>query len=1099
MGKWLLCIFLVCNSAISFAHEGNPVFITNAGQWSESYRYRTHMLNGEIYYHPNRITFQVYDPSFKAYLHGHHKTPEDNIQEMSAQANAGAFKVKEHSYHVSWVGGNRKVNISADRKARFHHNYFIGNDKSAWKSNVDIHRRISYEDIYNGIDMRWYGERGDLKYDFRVRKGIDPNQIKLEFTGLDTMELINGELHLTTSLGKIIEQKPFAYQVKNGVYYEVSCTFALRDSILSFLLGKYDPEYDLIIDPAVVFSSFTASNADNWGFTATYDNDGNLYAGGMVFGVNYPVSTGAYQTTYGGGNTDVSIFKFSADGSAMEYSTFLGGNNSEQPHSMVVTPDNELIVFGTTSSLNFPITTSAHQSTFGGGNIFTLPGYTFTNGSDLFITKLNAAGSALVGSTFFGGSNNDGINLDLIRNYGDYARGEVFIDSTNHIYVASMTYSSNISMTNAAFPTNQGGSDALLLKFNPDLSNLVWGTYYGGFNHDAAYSVRIFGDKVYTAGGTRSPNIPQDSASTGFQTVYQDSIDGFIARFNRATGAFEHSTYLGTGSYDQIFFIDTDRYGYVYALGQTKGTFPQDSGRYGQANGKQFISKLSDDLSARQWNTNIGSNNGDLVSPSAFEVDNCNAILFSAWGGVSNNPSPFFNNLVPEANGFTTGLPVTPNAFQATTDGSDFYFCALSAEASGLEFATFYGGTANEHVDGGTSRFSPEGIIYQAVCAACGGGTGNTFPTTPGVWGPTRTSTNCNKAGIKIDFNRSVEANADVDIALELDSLCNGFVISFSNASNNANAYFWDFGNGTTSTDSTPSVLLVGPHVYTVMLVAMDTNCNLSDTVYIQVEVESFVDPHAEISFDYNDCDPSRDVVFTIDSTVADYIAWFFGDGTTLVMDTLLDTSHTYPGAGVYNGYMVAYDTICGQTDTTHFSVEFIDSNFEFPFVDLHTKECKPVTLFGKIDPNDVEPNRYILEWHYELSVTSGYSVTMNFSEGGNQTVKIIFIDTVCNIEYEREYEVELEASPEELKIPNTFTPNGDGINDIFTITGDPCITDAFIHIYNRWGQMVFETRQPFTLFWDGNFEGKAVSEGVYFYLFTIEGEDIRGTIYLYR
>lgn len=1093
MGHLLRCICLILLSMPVFSHGSDPLFIANNGQWDNDYMYKTDLNSGNIYYHHNRIRFQLRDPEFTDYWHDRHNGLEP--KKTFTQDENGDFILQEHTYDLRWVGGNPAPKIKGQRPTGTHSNFFIGDDLKQWRSNVKHYRRIIYESVYDGVDFRWYGERGNLKYDFLVHAEHDPSEIVLEYSGLDSLRIVGGKLHIETSLGTVIEQEPFAYQIKNGVYYKIPCRFIVRDSLVSFDLGKYDASHDLVIDPTIVFSSFSASVSDNWGFTATYDNDGKLYAGGMVFADNYPTNTGAYQTTYGGGNTDVSIFVFSDDGSAMEYSTFLGGNNSEQPHSMIVTPDGELVVFGTTSSQNFPTLTTAWQSSFGGGSSFTLPGYTFSNGSDIFVTKFNATGSALVGSTFFGGAGNDGINLEILRNYGDYARGEVFLDSLDNIYVASMTYSAALPITNAAFPNYQSGSDALLLKFSPGLNTLEWGTYYGGFGHDAAYSVRIYGDDVYIGGGTFSSNLPMDSALTGFQTTYSDSLDGFVARFHRSTGAFLSSTFIGTNAYDQVFFIDTDRNGNLYTLGQSLGSLPHDSTRYGNPDGKHFISKYTADLSSRLWNINFGSSNGDLVSPSAFEVDNCNAILFSMWGGESNNPSPFFNNMVPEFNGFTDSLPVTSSAFQLNTDGSDFYFCALSAEASGIEFGSFYGGTANEHVDGGTSRFSPDGIIYQAVCAACGAGS---FPTTPGVYGPNNLSFNCNKAGIKIDFNRSVEANADVNISAELDSLCNGFLISFSNASNNANAYFWDFDNGQTSTDSTPTVLFVGPNTFNVMLVAMDTNCNLFDTVYIPVEVESFIDPVAALEVDYFDCDSLFEVLFIIDTTEADYLEWVFGDGVVWISDSVSDTSYFYPGPGTYEGYMVAHDSICGQTDTSFFSIEFIEQDFKFPEIDTSTVECLYGQLFISINTDSLNLNRYSIRWRNEDTTVAGRNTMLPFQQDGLQFYQLIIRDNWCGISFTKELSYEFEPFGEELYIPNTFTPNNDGENDLFELKGDPC-EKGQLRIMNRWGQTLFITERPFETFWDGYFDGRPAAEGTYFYFFKSIEINESGSLQLYR
>lgn len=1093
MGQRLCFVVLMLLSMPAFSHESDPVFVPNSGQWAIDYLYKTPLNSGAIYYHHDRIRFQLRDPEFTNFWHDRHNGLPPN-KTFDVDDN-GDFILDEHTYDLSWVGGNSKPIIRSERPTGTHSNYFLGNNPKLWRSNVKHYRRVVYESVYEGVDFRWYGERGNLKYDFLVHAEQDPSNIALQYTGLDGLLLVDGKLHIETSLGTVIEQKPFAYQIKNGVYYKVQCQFVVRDSLVFFDLGNYDHSYDLVIDPTIVFSSFSASVSDNWGFTATYDDDGKLYAGGMVFAGNYPTSTGAYQTTYGGGNTDISIFVFSNDGSALEYSTFLGGNNSEQPHSMIVTSAGELVVFGTTSSLNFPTLTTAWQSSFGGGSSFGLPGYSFSNGSDIFVTKFNASGTALVGSTFFGGSGNDGINLEILRNYGDYARGEVFLDSLENIYIASMTYSSVLPLTNAAFPNHQSGSDALLLKFSPGLNTLEWGTYYGGFGHDAAYSVRIDGDNVYIGGGTFSPNLPMDSALTGHQTTYSDSLDGFIARFHRSTGAFLGATFLGTSAYDQVFFIDTDRNGNLFALGQSLGNLPHDTTRFGNPNGKHFIAKFSFDLSMRFWNVNFGSSSGHLVSPSAFEVDNCNAILFSMWGGESNNPSPFFNNMVPEFNGFTDGLPVTQSAFQLNTDGSDFYFCALSSEASGIEFGSFYGGTANEHVDGGTSRFSPDGIIYQAVCAACGVGS---FPTTPGVYGPNNLSFNCNKAGIKIDFNRSVEANANVDISTELDSLCNGFLISFSNASNNANAYFWDFGDGQTSTDSTPTVLLVGPNTYNVMLVAMDTNCNLFDTVYITVEVESFINPVSTLEVDYFDCDSLFEVFFTIDTTEADYLEWVFGDGVIWLSDSVTDTSYIYPGPGTYNGYMVAHDSVCGQTDTSFFSIEFIELDFQFPEIDTSTVECLYAQLFVSINTDSLNLNRYSIRWRNEDTTVSGRNAMLPFQQDGMQFYQLIIRDNWCGISFTRELTYDFPPFGEDLYIPNTFTPNNDGLNDLFEVKGDPC-EKAELRVLNRWGQMLFYTERPFETFWDGNFEGRPAAEGTYFYFFKMNDHNESGSLQLFR
>ena len=200
----------------------------------------------------------------------------------------------------------------------------------------------------------------------------------------------------------------------------------------------YDTTKELIIDPEIVFATYTGATTDNWGFTATYDEAGHLYAGGASFGVGYPTTVGAFQEEFAGGDlagpfqTDIGISKFSTDGSDLIYSTYLGGGDSnEMPHSMFVSDDNELVVLGSTGSNEYPTTDNAFDTSFNGGNPFSgANNIQYTNGADIVVARFSTDGSDLVASTYLGGSGDDGLNLaaDLTFNYADEARGEVFLD-----------------------------------------------------------------------------------------------------------------------------------------------------------------------------------------------------------------------------------------------------------------------------------------------------------------------------------------------------------------------------------------------------------------------------------------------------------------------------------------------------------------------------------------------------------------------------------------------------------------------------------------------------------------------------------------------
>ncbi len=314
------------------------------------------------------------------------------------------------------------------------------------------------------------------------------------------------------------------------------------------------------------------------------------------------------------------------------------------------------------------------------------------------------------------------------------------------------------------------------------------------------------------------------------------SVDGYVMRYS-AAGALLGSTYLGTASYDQSFFVQLDIQDAVYVVGQTHGAYPVTPGKYTNPGSSQFIHKLSTDLSTSLWSTVIGNGNGDEdISPSAFLVSNCDQIYFSGWGGS-------VNTFVNADFSTTTGLPVTADAYQPNTDGSDFYLMVLDPEAVSLNYATFFGGsTSDEHVDGGTSRFDKNGNVYQAVCAGCNGN--DDFPTTPGAWSNTNNSFNCNLGVFKFNLGQP-EAFISIDGP---DVICVDGTVQFINNSVGGTQQLWDFGDSNSSTAIEPQHTYTEPGTYTVIMLLDDSSsCTPTDTGTIVIHViapqEPSIDP----------------------------------------------------------------------------------------------------------------------------------------------------------------------------------------------------------------------------------------------------------------
>ncbi len=556
--------------------------------------------------------------------------------------------------------------------------------------------------------LLYSSDEEQLKYDFLVAPGADVAQIKMRFNGADEVSLLIGALKIKTSVGDVVEQKPYAYQEINGFKVEVKCDFEIQGNEVRFvLLDGYNTQLPLVIDPNVVFSSYTGSTADNWGYTATYDNQENMYIGGYVnaieFGTGlpngvYPTTVGAFQTVWAGGtggqngngngiaySCDMGITKFSADGTQLLYSTYIGGTDNETPHSLVVDAQNNLIIYGVSYSSDYPVTANAFDQTNN------------TNG-DIVVTKLNAAGTALLGSTFIGGTSMDGINFDpqefsignLKRNYGDQNRGEVNVDAAGNIYVASCTKSADFPVSAGAIQTtNNGNQDGCAFKLNTDCSQLLWCTYLGGSNDDACYSLDLGPNgTLYVAGGSMSSNFPTTAGA--LHTSYMGGqYDGFMALINASGTQLLNSTYMGTGGDDQVYFVKLDALGNVYCVGQTTGNYPVVNATYSNPASGQFITKLNPALNSVFYSTVFGNGNGlPNISPTAFLVDTCENIYVAGWGNSTN--SIFSQYGFPANNMFN--MPLTSDAYQSTTDGIDFYFIVLSKNAQNLLYGSYFGG-----------------------------------------------------------------------------------------------------------------------------------------------------------------------------------------------------------------------------------------------------------------------------------------------------------------------------------------------------------------------------------------------------------------------
>ncbi len=943
-------------------------FIENKNQWDPSIVYRAKLVPGYIDFEKDKFKFVFFNQD----LHeiSHHRLVSDTV-------------LSGHVFNLQFINANPNVTFESKNAASNYSNYFIGNDESNWASEVREYDSIVYKNLYVGIDMLIHGEKDQMIYDYVVHAGSDAAQIKSRYDGTENLKLKNGSIFFETSSVEVQELKPFAYQIINGEKKEITCVYVLNEAneiTYEFPRG-YNKTIDLIIDPTLVFSSYTGSTADNFGFTATYDAAGNLYAGGNVFaGGSYP-TVGAFSGSFNGGYYDMAITKFNATGTALIYSTYLGGNGDDRPHSMFVNTNNELYVAGSTSSTNYPTISGSYDRTHNGGY-------------DIVVTRFSTTGSTLSSSTHVGGAGDDGMHqpvygysgFALAKNYSDEVRGEIFIDSLNNVYVASYTMSPDFPTSSGVIQRSlRGDMDACVFKFPINLSALLFSTYLGGTDLDAAYSLKLdLSNNIVLCGGTMSTDMP--AGGTSYDPTYNGNIDGFIYKLNPTASAILARTYIGTPSYDQTYFVDLDRYNNIYVTGQSEGTIPLVGSVYSNSGGKQFIQKFDNDLNVLSISTVFGSGRAIAdISPTAFLVDRCDNIYVSGWGGNVNSPSYGY------AGGSTNGMAVTGDAYRSTTDGSDFYFIVFNRNASSLLYATYFGGNASvgEHVDGGTCRFDKEGVIYEAICAGCGGN--SLFPTTPGAWSRTNNSSNCNLAAMKFEFNLA-GTNVEVNASPRATG-CVPLTVNFTSILTRVRTVRWLFGDGGTSTLLNPTHTYTDTGTFYVMLIGTDsTSCNITDTAYLSVFVD---DDSITANFTPNlveNCSTKTVSAFVVNFPTTTY-SWDLGDGTTSTNDTII---HTYAEAGTYTIRLRVDDTTsCNGTQTVTRTIiikPVVDLNFALS----DTTGCFPLTITF----NNTTASLGAFLWDFADGTTSTLkSPTHTFNSGGNFLVMVTLLDSsTCNI-----------------------------------------------------------------------------------------------------
>jgi uncharacterized repeat protein (TIGR01451 family) len=451
-------------------------------------------------------------------------------------------------------------------------NYLIGRDPEKWRRGVARFERVEYENVYPGVTLVYYGNQRQLEYDFIVSPGADPQRIRLAFDGLQTLGIDDrGDLVLETRTDPVRLQKPVIYQDIDGRRQQIAGGYRLDDTgDVTFQVGSYDTTRPLIIDPVLVYSTYLGGTGHDLALDIAVDAMGNAYVVGNTLSIDFPVNNAVQHTcttielTGYSSCDDMFVTKLNRDGTAIEYSTYIGGTSTDVGNGIAIDGLGNAYVTGMTTSRDFP-TVNAFQPDFRSNPDF-FP--------EAFVAKLSSTGSDLVYSTYLGGSSEDRGNA-------------IAVDGQGSAYVTGGTDSFDFPTASPLQSVPSGGLDAFVAKLTPDGSALAYSTFLGGQSYDIANDIAVT-DDGYAAitGETNSVDFPTVNAS---QPTNQGQNDAFIATVVPEGTALAHSSYLGGPGFDLGWRIAVANRIY-YVTGTSSGDFPVTDGQpFGGGQSDAFV------------------------------------------------------------------------------------------------------------------------------------------------------------------------------------------------------------------------------------------------------------------------------------------------------------------------------------------------------------------------------------------------------------------------------------------------------------------------------------------------------------------------------
>ncbi len=631
-------------------------FVPNTGQVDSNVAFQVRGMGGTLFFAADEIVFSL--PPFGK---EHPTLPgTGDLHENSWMDRVVSTKLQPTVVRLRFDDANPTPIVKPGDQLPGVVNYFIGNDPAKWKTNIPTYSGIFYENLYAGIDLRFEGSNGTLKSIYTVSPGVDPALIRWHYTGMESVavEPTTGDLLVKLPGGNTMsEHRPIAWQERDNVRITVEARYTVAsDGTVAFAIGSYDPALRLIIDPTLVYSTYVGGGGTDEGYGITVDNTGAAYVAGSTESNNFPLQN-PFDSSLGG-TRDVFVTKLAPGGTTLIYSTYLGGSRNDTGYNIALDSAGAAYITGFTESTNFPL-----QNPFD----TTMVGF-----NEAFVTKLSPGGNTLIYSTYLGGSSSD-------------AGLGIAVDAAGATYVAGSTQSANFPTQNA-FDNSLGSvQDGFVTKLTPGGNALIYSTYLGGSNFDAAFGLALDSTgAAYVTGFTQSRDFPVQNA---FDNSLGGIGDAIVTKFSPSGNALVYSTFLGGSYVDVGYSIAVDSAGAAYIAGNTDSRdFPLQNAFDSSLSGGRdvFVAKIAVAGNALAYSTYLGGSSADFLSGNG----NGNSIA------VDNTGAAYVTG-----NTQSTNFPIQ-NPYQTDQGGDDVFVTKFDPAGNTLSYSTYLGGSGLDHGNG---------------------------------------------------------------------------------------------------------------------------------------------------------------------------------------------------------------------------------------------------------------------------------------------------------------------------------------------------------------------------------------------------------------